>query len=352
MRSMTRIGIIGTGWGARVQVPAFRAAGLEVAAIAGHDVEKTRNTARDLKLRPFDNWQDLVGSDVDLITIVTPPSTHREMATMALRAGKHVLSEKPTAMNASEVEEMLRAAAEHPNQLALIDHELRFVPTWIEAKRLISGMGDVRYVEMRYSSSGRGDRSRQWNWWSDAEQGGGVLGAVASHGIDAVRYLTALEITEVSAMLNTFITSRPFGDGEKTVSSDDFAALQLRLQCGATAAMTFSVVAAVDEPTTLTVHCEAGGVRLRGSELLRADRGASFGPVKVKIDVADDFPGNSNGGPFGTGTCYLGRALRAALAGDSKALAPAATFHDGLAQQRVLDAARRSHQGGGGWTTV
>src|SRR5260221_11710013 len=71
---MTRIGIIGTGWGARVQVPAFREAGLDVVAIAGHDSLKTRQTARELELTPFDDWHELVTMNVDLVTIVTPPS--------------------------------------------------------------------------------------------------------------------------------------------------------------------------------------------------------------------------------------------------------------------------------------
>jgi ornithine cyclodeaminase/alanine dehydrogenase-like protein (mu-crystallin family) len=90
-QGMTKIGIIGTGWGARVQVPAFREAGLEVVAIAAHDAEKTRRTAAELGLTPFDDWRALLDSDVDLITIVTPPSEHLVMATAALDAGKHVL---------------------------------------------------------------------------------------------------------------------------------------------------------------------------------------------------------------------------------------------------------------------
>ena len=78
---MARVGIIGTGWGARVQVPAFREAGLEVAAIAGHNAERTRNIAGQLDVEPFDDWRELIASNVDLVTIVTPPSQHLQMAT-------------------------------------------------------------------------------------------------------------------------------------------------------------------------------------------------------------------------------------------------------------------------------
>jgi len=63
--------------------------------------------------------------------------------------------------------------------------------------------------------------------------------------------------------------------------------------------------------------------------------------------------GNSPGGAFGTGTLLLARAVRAAIeSGNREALAPAATFEDGLAQQRVLDAARRSSENGGRWETL
>src|SRR5258708_2828163 len=136
---MTRIGIVGTGWGARVQVPAFREAGLDVVAIAGHDSEKTRQTARELDLTPFDDWHTLIASDVDLVTIVTPPSEHLAMATAALDAGKHVLCEKPTALNTFEAEQLVAAAAKQPSQLALIDHELRFLPSFRTARSLDLG---------------------------------------------------------------------------------------------------------------------------------------------------------------------------------------------------------------------
>jgi predicted dehydrogenase len=69
---MARVGIIGTGWGARVQVPAFREAGLDVVAIAGHNAERTRKIAGDLDVEPFDDWRSLIASNIDLVTIVTP----------------------------------------------------------------------------------------------------------------------------------------------------------------------------------------------------------------------------------------------------------------------------------------
>ncbi|HEX7153418.1 MAG TPA: Gfo/Idh/MocA family oxidoreductase [Thermoanaerobaculia bacterium] len=343
---MSKVGIIGTGWGARVQVPAFREAGLEVVALAGRDAEKTQKLAQELEVTPFDDWRTLVASpDLDLISIVTPPSEHLEMATAALAAGKHVLSEKPTALDAAEAERLVEAARRAPDQIAIIDHELRFLPGWREARDRVRELGGIRYAEARYASPGRGDRNRAWNWWSDAGHGGGIWGAVGSHFVDALRYF-GMEIEAVQAMLHTAIDTR----SGKPVTADDVAAVHLRLRGGAVAMLTFSAVASgPDEASVLTIHGEDAAMRFAGEEVLLARRNEPF--ARIAGGELEERPGNSPGGAFGSGTVHLGRALRAALSGDREALAPAATFADGLAQQRVLDAARASAREGR-WVTV
>jgi len=327
---MARVGIIGRGWGERSQAPNFRDAGLEISAITGHA-----------------DWQKAIESEADVISIVTPPSTHVEIAIAALEAGKHVICEKPTALNATEAQRLVDAARGHPKRIAIIDHELRLLPSFRAARERIAQIGTIRYAEARYASPSRGDRSRPWNWWSDASQGGGVWGAVGSHFIDALRYL-GFEIEAVQAVLATIIGER----SGKKVTSDDFAAVHLRLRGGALAAMTFSAVASgPDEPTVLTVHGESGAFRLTGEELLFAPPRAAF--TRVAGGDLQPRPGNSPGGAFGSGTYYLGLALKRALDdGDRAALSPAATFEDGLIQQRVLDAARRSHRAGGRWEQI
>ena len=273
------------------------------------------------------------------------------MATAALIAGKHVICEKPTALNAAEAEQLVAEARKHPELVAIIDHEMRFVPAMRAMRERIGELGAIRYAEVRYASPGRGDRKREWNWWSDAARGGGVWGAVGSHYVDVLRYL-GLEIEAAQALLVTTIRERPFGDAMREVTSDDFAAVHLRLDRDAVAVMTFSAVAAgPDEPTTLTVHGEKGAMRFVSEELLVALQGEPF--RRAAGTELGERRGNSPGGAFGSGTFYLGRALKAALDdADRSALAPAATFEDGLAQQRVLDAARESARGEGCWVPI
>ena len=348
---MAKVGIIGTGWGTRVQVPVFREAGLEVTAIAGFNAAKTRELAAGLGLIAFDDWRDLVAcTELDLVSITTPPSRHVEMATAALDAGKHVLSEKPTALDVPEAEQLVAAAGRHPQQIALIDHELRFLPAWREARARISELGPIRYAEVRYSSPARGDRSRAWNWWSDAAQGGGIWGAVGSHFADALRYF-GMEFESAQALMRTTIEERPFENAMRKVTSDDWAAVHFRMRGGAVVSMNFSAVSrGPDESSMLTIHGEEGAFRFVGEQVLVSKGGAPF--TRFAGDDLDKRPGNSPGGAFGTGTLHLGRALRAALDdGDRGALQPAATFDDGLMQQRVLDAARKSASDGG-WAAV
>jgi len=326
---MTKIGTIGSGWATRVQTPLFTEAGFEVVNVKGHD------------------WRALLDSDVELVTITTPPSEHLEISTAFLERGKHVLCEKPTALNAKEAEELVAAAEKHPELIALIDHELRFLPAWRAARERMPELGGVRYIEVRYSSPARGDRSREWNWWSDADRGGGILGAVGSHFADAMRYLAG-EIEEVQAMLVTMVEER----SGRPVTSDDLAALHLKLSNGTTAAMTLNAAASgPDEQAVITIHGETGAMRLIGAELLMAKRGEPYS--RVAGEEMPNLPGNSMGGAFGSGTIELARAFKRALEdGDRSALAPAATFRDGLAQQKVLDAARRSSTNGGRWERV
>lgn len=347
---MGKIAIVGTGWGARVQIPTFREAGLEITGVAGVHRSRTRRLADELGVRAFDDWHEAIASEADLVSIVTPPSEHREMALAALEAGKHVLCEKPTALDASEAEELVAAARRRPGQIALIDHELRFLPSWREARNRIEELGGVRYAEVRYSSPARGIRTREWNWWSDASRGGGIWGAVGSHSVDTLRYF-GMEIEAVHATLHTIIAERPYGEGSRAVTADDFASVNLRLHGGALAAMQFSAVATgPDEASMLTLYCENGAMRFTGDEVLLSQGGSPFermagGPLEQR-------PGNSPGGAYGSGTLHLGRALRAAIDdGDRDALAPAATFEDGLMQQRVLDAARTSSVNGG-WVVI
>src|SRR5688572_14366586 len=131
--------VIGTGFGTRVHVPALRAAGFEVLALVGRDGDRTARRAERLgipnALADVDAALALPG--VVAVTIATPPSTHAELAIASACAGKHVLCEKPFAMDLAEASAMLEAA-EAAGVTHLVGHEFRWATERSVAGRAIS----------------------------------------------------------------------------------------------------------------------------------------------------------------------------------------------------------------------
>ena len=97
-----------------------------------------RSAAEEFGIGHFtDDWRETVKrDDVDLVCITTPPVLHKEMTLLAFEHGKHVLCEKPMAMNVAEAAEMTEAARS-AGVLALIDHELRFQPGRQKAYKML-----------------------------------------------------------------------------------------------------------------------------------------------------------------------------------------------------------------------
>jgi predicted dehydrogenase len=353
------VGIIGTGWGARVQVPAFRAAGLEVVALAGSQAHKTQRIAAELDI-PYatDQWQSLLQDDnVAVVSIVTPPSLHCDMSIAALQAGKHVICEKPMACSATEARIMRQVAQAHPQAIALIDHELRFLPAVQAARQMVAHgkIGTLRHAEVRFVNNSRANRQRVWNWWSDSSQGGGVLGAISSHQIDTLRYMLSDEVIAVQGYLNTFVKERPQAPNSTTmreVTSEDFAAFHLQFAHGGIAHVTASMIARTDEPQSITLYGDAGTLRFVAGRLSFAAPDDAFEDctpphtIPIAEHISKLYP------DFAEATVYTGYALRAALAGEREALADAATFADGLRVQQVLDAVRQSSNAAQGWVSL
>src|SRR5436309_2762116 len=183
------IGIIGTGFARTTQLPAWRACeGARVLAVARGHRENAEATAREFDIPVVaEDWREVIArEDVDLVSIVTPPVTHAEIAIAALDAGKSVLCEKPMALNAEETEAM-RQKARASGRLALIDHEMRFLPARrLMREMILSGeIGRVRHAKFVFRTDPRADADKPWSWWSDERAGGGALGAIGSHAVDA-----------------------------------------------------------------------------------------------------------------------------------------------------------------------
>jgi len=224
--------VFGTGFGCFTHVRALRAAGFEVIAVVGRDPDKTARRARDFGVpRALTSTVDALAlPGVDAITVATPPATHPAIVHAALDAGKHVLCEKPFALEAASAREMTEHA-ESSGLVHLLGTEFRFdTGQALLARAVRDGLiGEPRLAMFFLHVPVLADPAAQLPvWWTRASEGGGWLHAHGSQVVDQIR-VTLGEIESVFVSLLQ-ITDRG-------VTADDGFAAHLRLRSGAACVM-------------------------------------------------------------------------------------------------------------------
>jgi len=340
--------VVGTGFGCRVHVPALRAAGFEVRALVGRDEVKTARRAERLgiPLATTDLGAVLAAADVVAVTVATPPGRHAPVAIAAARAGKHVLCEKPFALDVAEGEAML-GAAEEAGVTHLVGHEFRWAPERAIVGRAIAegAIGEPRLCSLvQYVPLVADPTAAVPPWWFDLSAGGGWLGASGSHVVDQVRTWLG-DFAEVDASLSVV--------SERDEVAEDTFTVRFRLGSGVDGVLQQTAAAWGPYAGLTRVAGTKGTVWLEGEVAWIAD---ADGP-RV-LDVPGDLalppaPDESDDprhkfthlelGPF-TRLC---EALRAGVEGRPLPDAvPVPTFADGVASMRVLDAIRESAASG------
>jgi len=355
MSKKVGIGIIGTGFARTTQIPAFqRVEDAFIASVASHSLENAKTTAEASGAAHFtSDWRETVAHpEVDLVCITTPPIYHHQMTLAALASNKHVLCEKPMAMNVAEAEEMC-AAARGKNVLTLIDHELRFQDGRQKAFAMLreNMIGTVRHVKAFFRAPHRGDPNVAWNWWSDVDSGGGALGAIGSHVIDSFNWLLGTRISRVFCQLEAQIKTRVDKNGEsRKVTSDDEVNLVLRfadssLTQDATGVVSLSMTEGPSYKNILELHGSLGSMKIDAKGGLSiAPRGEKRWEM-VETDAGETIEGIADTG-FARGFVNFAPKIVEAIRDGKTAIEYAATFEDGLAVQRVIDAAHESNNSG------
>ena len=343
-----RVGFVGSGFARRVQLPALAfVPGATATAIASGHRANAEAAAREFGIaHVFADGEDLVRSpDVDLVIVSSTPDSHARYAIAALAAGKHVLCEKPMALDAFDAAQMVTASEQHPDRLAWIDHELRYEPNRRRARELIrsNAIGELRHIELSLKPYLRGDGRPQafdapWNWWFDSTRGGGILGAVGSHLIDLCRFWSGSEITYIAGLAETFVKQRNDDSGAiRPVTADDFASAVLRTKSGAVATITLSTVAH-HGPGHLGQLTGSDGTLLLSGET-KLELGKPGGPLE-DISAPDDLWGKTKtNNMWARSFVRLLREMVHVIRGGTPQGEPA-TFRDGWQVQRVLDAIR------------
>ncbi|GGP00351.1 Gfo/Idh/MocA family oxidoreductase [Nonomuraea glycinis] len=373
------VGMIGYAFMGRVHSQAWRSVAAffdvpvipRMRVISGRSREATKAAAEQMGWEEaVTDWREVIGRpDVDIVDICTPGDTHAEIAIAALRAGKHVICEKPLANTVAEAEAMVQAAASATGR-SMVAFNYRRVPAVALARDLVAQgrLGEIRHVRAQYLQDWIVDPEFPLVWRLQKDKAGsGALGDIGAHIIDAAEFISGQLITGVSALTETFIKERPLsegssglaaagGSGRGTVTVDDAALFTARLSGGA--------VGSFEATRFATGRKNAMRIELNGSlgslafdfesmnELWFSEGGKGFERILV---TEPDHPYVGAWWPPGHGLGYehtFTHEIRDFLEAIGQGTDPTPSFADGLRVQRVLAAVEQSAADGSRFTTV
>ena len=229
------VALAGLGFGEKVHLTALRDCPLtEPVALWHPRQERLDQACAAAELPGFTDFEALLADPrVEAVVIATPPQPRFALAQAAIAAGKHLLLEKPVALEAHQIEELQRQALAAGVTVA-VDFEYRAVPAFLQLADLLKQgvIGTPWLVKLDWLMGSRADASRPWNWYSQRAAGGGVLGSLGTHAFDTLHWLLG-PATAVTALRHLAIPQRPLADGSgrlAAVDAEDIALLQLELQ--------------------------------------------------------------------------------------------------------------------------
>ena len=258
-----RVGVVGTGFAASSHLEALRRnPRVQVVAIAASSQDKADAAARRFGVeRARGDYRQLLDDEsIDAVHNCTPNYLHAEINHAALASGKHLLSEKPLALDAHETSELVAAAAA-ADVVSGVCFNYRHYPLVRHAKELLASgrYGNVHFVHGGYLQDWLLHED-DWNWRLEVERAGAsrAVADIGSHWIDLVQYVTDHAVTEVFADLATLHEQRwrpvqeveTFARGaadnrtRARVETEDFGAIAFRLAGGARGALNVSQVSA------------------------------------------------------------------------------------------------------------
>lgn len=257
------VAVVGTGFGQKVHIPGLQAHHrTEVRAVWNRDLAKAQKVADECGIGlACDCLSDiLTHPDIQAVTLATPPFAHYDMACEIIKAGKHLLLEKPVTLSVEEAQHLQALAAEH-NVIVTPDFEFRYIPAWQHFAELLDQgvVGQKRLIKIDWLASSRANPQRAWNWYAQKALGGGALGSIGSHTFDYVNWLFG-PAADISATLSTSIPQRPDPTtGEmKPVDSDDVCAIALTLADGTLCQITLSAVSYAGRGHWIEVYGDKG----------------------------------------------------------------------------------------------
>jgi predicted dehydrogenase len=369
-----RAALIGAGFVAGVHARAMRIVGAELVGVAASSPARSEEAARALgAARAYASTDEAIADpDTRVVHICTPNNLHAPLARAALAAGKHVVCEKPLALDAAQADELVRVVSD-AGVVAAVPFVYRYYPTVAEAReRIRSGdAGTVRLIHGSYLQDWLMTEDDD-NWRTDRAYGGAsrAFADIGSHWCDLAQHVSGERIQRVMARMVTAVPKRrrgaerrafagAGGDGELVdVTTEDAATVLFETDSGAVGSVVVSQVspgrknrlwleidcarAAIafdqEEPETLWYGRRDGALVLR-----RAPETLSAAAARLSA-----FPG---GHPQGYGDCFAAFLTDVYDAIRTPGSPRFPTFEDGRVAARITDAVLES-QRRGEWVTV
>ena len=243
-----------------------------VAGSFSSNFDNSKETGKDLGLaedRIYETYQEMAEKEsarsdgIHVVAIVTPNHLHVPIAKIFAEKGIHIICDKPLALSSREAIE-LKNIVENKKIIFALTHNYTGYPMVRHARSLIqkNDLGSIRVVQAEYpqdwlTTKAEDSGLKQAEWRTDPKRSGdgGCIGDIGTHAFNLIRFITGLEVDELSADIHTFVKGRLL---------DDNAQIMLRFKGGAKGAIWSSQVAVGNENNLkIRVFGENGGLEWR-----------------------------------------------------------------------------------------
>jgi predicted dehydrogenase len=263
-----KVGLVGTSWWAdAMYLPALadHSEG-RITAICGRNTAAANALADRYGIaETFSDWRDIL-EVVDAVIIASPNDSHEEIALAAIEQGKHVLCEKPLALDAAGAWRMAEAATAK-GVTTMTPFTYRFMPAFQWVKALIDDgyVGTPYHLNLRYQTGYA--RGGEYAWrFDEALSGGGVIGDIGSHFLHVARWWLG-DITGVSALAGRQVARQPRPDGSSYRPAEDSSLMTLRFASGAHGSIQATALAwegdGIGQTHNAEIHGSAGTLHVR-----------------------------------------------------------------------------------------
>jgi predicted dehydrogenase len=226
-----RVGIIGTGFGAKVHAPIMQNhPGFEVVAISSVHRGNLETVKQETGIASvYDDWKAMLQNEtLELVSVASAPYLHFDMVMEVLKQDINILCEKPMAFDAKQSKEMTLVKNES-ERFGFINFEFRFLPARMKVKEILSSgsLGEILHINYKANfGSYVGLTKNNRGWLGQEQYGGGMLGAIGSHMLDSLLWWTGDHVKEVSGQLPIHVREvTKDGATEVRTAEDSFQAV-------------------------------------------------------------------------------------------------------------------------------